>query len=176
MMKSQYITLIIMISLTLSGCSSSVDSDVVEFVKKTKNQKSDRAGDLPEFPHPVKFKYKASNLRNPFEPFTTSTTETKIIRAEGGPDLNRSREPLENYAIDTLHMVGTLERDGQFYALLKDASGIIHRVSVGNYIGQNSGKIEKINETELQAREWLVDTKGGWKEHMATLELVKPTQ
>jgi type IV pilus assembly protein PilP len=174
-MKSQSIALMVML-LMLSGCTSNVDSDVVEFVKKTKNQKSDRTGDLPEFPHANKFKYKASDLRNPFEPFTISTAETKIKPMEGGPDLNRPREPLEHYAIDTLHMVGTLERDGQFYALLKDANGIIHRVSVGNYIGQNSGKIEKINETEMEVKEWLVDTKGGWKEHTETLDLVKPTE
>jgi len=162
--------------LMLCGCSSNVDSDVVEFVKKTKNRKFDRVGDLPEFPHANKFKYMANELRNPFEPFTTSTAEIKIRPVEGGPDLNRPREPLENYAIDTLHMVGTLERDGQFYALLKDANGIIHRVNVGNYIGQNSGKIEKINETEMEVKEWLVDAKGGWKEHTATLDLVKSTE
>jgi len=89
----------------------------------------------------------------------------------GGPDLNRPREALEAFPLDSLQMVGTIERDGIFFALLKNTSDNIYRVSVGNYVGQNSGKIEKINAIEIGIKEWLSNGKGGWREHVLTIPL-----
>src|SRR5262249_7526860 len=108
----------------------------------------------------------------PFVPYSIPNSAVNVKSSPGGPDLNRSREALESFPLDSLQMVGTIEREGVFFALLKNAAGNIYRASVGNYVGQNSGKIEKINATEITVKEWLSNGKGGWQEHMLTIPLL----
>lgn len=173
-MKYRNISLGILTLLLLVGCLSTVDRSVVEFVKKTKAQKPGAIEALPTFKTAKTFTYDATQLRNPFESFALSTSEKPAnIRQEPRPDQNRPKEPLEDYPIDSLRMVGTLERDGIFFALLRDGTGIVHLVQVGNYIGKNSGRIEKISEAELSVREWLQNGKGGWREHWINIPLAK---
>lgn len=159
-------------SAMLSGCSPKVDDNVVEFVKKTKSQKSNYVSKVPKIPPMASFQYTAFEFRDPFLPYSTPTAEVSITPSQGGPDLNRPREALEAFPLDSLQMVGTIERDGIFFALLKNAAGNIYRASVGNYVGQNSGKIEKINANEVAVKEWLSNGKGGWREHFLTIPLL----
>jgi type IV pilus assembly protein PilP len=166
--------IIILMTLTmLSGCSEKADQEVIEFVEHAKAQQTEHVESLPVFPPPKFFQYTADKLRDPFEPFVVTTAKGKqtAMRTEGSPDLNRLREPLELYSLDSLKMVGTLEREGKYFALLKDSNSILHRVIIGNYIGQNSGKIEKITEKEIEVKEWITDGKGGWREHWVTIHL-----
>jgi len=158
--------------LLLCGCSSGVEENVVEFVKKAKTQKSQYVSKLPKFEQAEPFRYTAAEFHDPFSPFSQAKADTNLALFQGGPDLNRSREPLEAFPLDSLQMVGTIERDGVFFALLKNGVGMVYRVSIGNYIGQNSGKIEKINGNEIQVKEWLSDGKGGWREHLVTIPLL----
>ena len=163
--------ILIVISVMLSGCAPQVDEDVVEFVKEIKERKSKYVSKIPKIPEKVFFQYKAFEFRDPFVPYSTPSAETSVSSLQGGPDLNRPREALEVFPLDSLQMVGTIERDGIFFALLKNTSDNIYRVSVGNYVGQNSGKIEKINATEIAIKEWLSNGKGGWREHVLTIPL-----
>lgn len=163
---------ILMIMLaTLSGCTPSVDDDVVQFVKETKEKKSKYISKTPGIPEMPSFKYTAFEFRDPFVPYSTPSAEVGVASYQGGPDLRRSREALEAFPLDSLQMVGTIEQDGIFFALIKNAAGNIFRASVGNYLGQNSGKIEKINAREIAVKEWLSNGKGGWKEHVVTIPL-----
>lgn len=158
----------------LSGCSEEVDKSLVNYINKTKNQKTEYVKTTLKVPELETFQYSANNLRDPFEPFFSSTTATDEKRYPGeGPDLNRPREPLEAFAIETLQMVGTLEKEGTFYGLLRDNSGMVYRVNVGNYVGSNSGKIERISGKEIEVKEWLSDGKGGWREHMVIIPFSK---
>ncbi len=155
----------------LSGCVPTVDENVVFFVKNTKERKARYVSRIPKMPEMASFRYTAFELRDPFVPYATPNAEMSVSAYQGGPDLNRSREALEAFPLDSLQMVGTLERDGLFFALLKNTTGNIYRVSVGNYVGQNSGKIEKINATKITVKEWLSNGKGGWREHILTIPL-----
>jgi type IV pilus assembly protein PilP len=163
--------ILIFISTMLSGCAPKVEEEVVRFVKETKEKKSKYMSKIPKFPEIVSFQYKAFEFRDPFVPYSTPIAETNVSLYQGGPDLNRPREALEAFPLDSLQMVGTIERDGIFFALLKNTSGNMYRVNVGNYVGQNSGKIEKINATEIAVKEWLSNGKGGWREHVLTIPL-----
>lgn len=175
MIRYKSIVIILVICAILCGCSPGVDNSVVEFVKETKNRKIEYKGELPKFPPIVPFKYTASNLRDPFTAFVVNSAEKNTAYQGGGPDLHRPREPLESYPLDSLQMVGTLERQGMFFALLKDTAGIVHRASIGNYIGQNSGKIVKINQNMVEIQQWMPDGKGGWREQWAKILLVIPS-
>jgi len=91
------------------------------------------------------------------------------------PDLNRPREPLEEYPLDSLRMVGILELKGTRWALIKTPDETIHRVRVGNYMGQNHGRITRITETQVDLIEIVPDGLGGWMERKAQVALVEPT-
>lgn len=174
MLHHKRITLLLLPYIFLSGCSSKVDESVVEFVQETKNRKIEYKSELPKRPPVETVKFIASDLRDPFAPFVVSMAEKSPIHQENGPDLSRPREPLEAYPLDSLQMVGTIERQGSFFALLRDRSGIVHRANVGNYIGQNSGKIVKIHEKGLEIQEWIADGKGGWREQATKLSIIGP--
>jgi type IV pilus assembly protein PilP len=85
-------------------------------------------------------------------------------------EMNRRREPLEAYPLDSLSMVGSVVRNGQSYALVK-ADNLLYQVHVGEYIGQNYGRVLKITETDLSLREIVQDAVGEWVERTSSLVL-----
>jgi hypothetical protein len=84
-------------------------------------------------------------------------------------DPRRNREPLEEFPLDSLRLVGTLSLRGQQFALIKDPTAVVHRVTLGNYLGQNYGKITTIAESEIALREIVPDGFGGFIERPATV-------
>ena len=85
-------------------------------------------------------------------------------------ELNRRREPLEDTPLDAISMVGLLDRKGQKVALLR-VGGLLYQARVGNYLGQNYGRITGISETEITLREIVQDAAGEWIERPASLLL-----
>jgi type IV pilus assembly protein PilP len=83
----------------------------------------------------------------------------------------RKREYLEGFPLDTFRMVGTLFKDGQLYGLVQTSDKLIHRVVVGNYVGQNDGRIISITESAIQLLEIVPDGLGGYTERAATIGL-----
>ena len=86
------------------------------------------------------------------------------------PELARRKEPLESYPLDAMTMVGSLRREGAPVALVR-IDNLLHQVRVGNYLGQNYGKVTKIDETEVSLREIVQDGGGDWIERTASLLL-----
>ena len=88
------------------------------------------------------------------------------------PDDSRAKEFLEQYTFDSLRMVGTLERDGNNWTLIKDPDGGVHRVTIGNYLGRHHGKIVEMTDTYLAVVEIVSDgTEDGWVERPRTIKL-----
>jgi type IV pilus assembly protein PilP len=69
-----------------------------------------------------------------------------------------------------MKMVGSVNRKGVQYALLK-VDNLLYQVKVGDYLGQNYGKIMKITETNISLREIVQDAAGEWIERPAALQL-----
>ena len=87
------------------------------------------------------------------------------------PDVERSREYLESFPLDTLGMVGTLHINETMYGLVQTSDGLIHRVIPGNYLGQNDGRITEISESEIGLVEIISDGIGGYIERDAAVGL-----
>jgi type IV pilus assembly protein PilP len=158
----------------LSACGGSNTEDLRSYVEKVKAQQHPHIDPLPEFAPYETHLYQASGARDPFTPPANSAPKSKVAKAGSNglaPDLNRPREPLEAEPLDSLRMVGTLERNGHAWALVRMSDSTIHRVKPGNYIGQNYGKITKITESEVDVTEIVPDGLGGWMERQATLAL-----
>lgn len=85
-------------------------------------------------------------------------------------ELNRRREPLEAFPLDSMSMVGSVNRQGRPYGLLR-VDNLLYQVKVGDYLGQNYGRITRIGETEIALREIVQDAAGEWIERPATLQL-----
>ena len=111
------------------------------------------------------------------DPFRSSTSEGNDEVATGNrgdgprPDLQRTREYLERFELDTLVMVGTFSKESSKWALIRDPDGVVHRVSVGNYLGKNHGKVTSIQPNEVALSEFIADGTGGWLVRPASMAL-----
>ena len=163
-----------LLATVLSGCGGSNTEDLRSYVKTVKESQHSHIEPLPEFAPYETHLYQATNERDPFTPPVYSAPKSAV--AKGGnngptPDFNRAREPLEGEPLDSLRMVGTLERNGHSWALVRMSDSTIYRVKPGNYLGQNYGKIINITESEVELTEIVPDGLGGWMERQAALAL-----
>lgn len=164
------IVLIITSILTLSGCVTNDMNDLESFVKKTKATYKGKVKALPEFKHQPPYAYAAREIRDPFKPVVDIEVATGTYRGPS-PDENRPREPLEDFSLDSLRMVGTLAQNDAEWVLIKDPDGLLHRVSIGHYMGRNYGRVVAVSEEQVALIELVVDKSGGWKERDAAIAL-----
>jgi len=87
-----------------------------------------------------------------------------------GAEINRRKEPLEAYPLDSMSMVGSVVKTGRPYALLR-VDNLLYQVKQGDYLGQNYGKITQISETGISLREIVQDAAGEWIERGSALQL-----
>jgi len=152
----------------LAGCGGGGD-DLDRYINEVKARPGGRIEPLPEITPYETFSYiaDAQGLRSPFRP------DTPQVAGGGGPrpDVDRSREYLESFPLDTLGMVGTMHINDTMYGLVQTADGLIHRVIPGNYMGQNDGRITEITESEIALVEIISDGIGGYIERDAAVGL-----
>jgi type IV pilus assembly protein PilP len=157
--------------LVLGGCSGDMD-DLDEYINTVKARPGGRIKPLPEITPYEVFTYVADveGLRSPFVPDSPQAVAGGAINGTR-PDAERSREFLEQFPLDTLRMVGSLEQGETNYGLVQTSDGLIHRVVPGNYMGQNDGRIVTINESEIELVEIISDGIGGYVEREAAVGL-----
>ncbi|MES2025390.1 MAG: pilus assembly protein PilP [Pseudomonadota bacterium] len=162
----------VMLAFGLFGCGNSGTDDVSQWMKEVRQQTRVSIKPLSEPKKFTPFTYDAKDREDPYSPNKLAVALAKA-RKDGSsirPNLDRRREALESYPLDTLVMVGTLTKPGLTYALLQvDKS--IYQVKVGNYIGQNLGMVTRITDTEVALKEVVQDAAGDWVEREARLEL-----
>jgi len=161
--------ILVLLAVGLTACGGDMD-DLDQYINEVKAKPGGRIEPLPEITPYEVFTYiaDAQGLRSPFVPDTPQATG-----GSGGarPDLDRSREYLESFPLDTLGMVGTLYIGETMYGLIQTADGLIHRVVPGNYMGQNDGRITEISESEIALVEIISDGIGGYIERDAAVGL-----
>lgn len=153
---------IMVAAFVLGACSGEQHGDLRQFVKDSDKLPHGRIPPLPEVKPYEPFTYNAFDLIDPFKP--RKIQPPKGSGSGAAPDLNRRREPLEAYPLETLRMVGTLEQKKQLYALVKGPDNTLFRVTSGNYLGQNFGRIVGISESTIKLKEILQDVGGNWEE------------
>ena len=168
-------TLLLACGALLAGCSQGMD-DLRQFVEKTKQRPGGEIEPLPEFEPYESFTYQPSRLRDPFVPqqgfaLSEEEIEQQQTSSDLAPDRDRRKEPLEQYPLDSLDMVGTLGRNGKQWGLVRSPDGTIHQVLPGNHMGQNYGRITTISADSIQLVEIVPDGQGGWMERDAAVAL-----
>lgn len=158
-----------------AGCTSSSEDELQLWMQKERNAIRPQITPIPE---PSKFEPQIYISERMVEPFSSE----KMASASGSlaatvinskllePELNRRKQPLEAYPLDTMRMVGSLNRGGQLVALVK-VDSLLYQVRSGGYLGQNYGRINQISETEITLREIVQDPSGEWTERPAALQL-----
>jgi len=154
-------------AILVTACGGESHQDLRAWMQDQGKGMRGKLDPLPQVRPYEPFTYNAFDLADPFKP-------RKIEPVKGGsklaPDLNRRKEPLEAYPVDSMAMVGSVVRAGRPYALLK-VDNLLYQVKPGDYLGQNYGKITKISETNVAYREIVQDAAGEWIERNSALQL-----
>ncbi|HEU4655097.1 MAG TPA: pilus assembly protein PilP [Steroidobacteraceae bacterium] len=155
--------------VSLVGCSTHMD-ELERKVAEIKSRPGERIEPLPEIKPYEAYVYADSSLRSPFIPSAPARND---VASAVRPDSKRAREFLEQFPLDTMKMVGTLQLQGRNYGLVQGKDGLVHRVLPGNFIGQNDGRIVGIASTKISIIEIVPDGLGGYIERPAALALTE---
>ena len=156
----------------LSGCSGEQE----ELTVWMEQQKREVKPNVQPLVPPRKFDPAPYAGAQAVDPFSSQKLTVALKQEARQPnsllasEMNRRKEPLEAFPMDSMSMVGSVTKNNQQYALLR-VDNLLYQVKVGDYLGQNYGKITKISETEVSLREVVQDAAGEWIERTSTLQL-----
>jgi type IV pilus assembly protein PilP len=169
-------SLVILVTLALSACMFSKQDELQSWMS---NLRSTMRPTVKPIPEPKKFVPQPYDVKASLDPFTNvrlSQALKQAARLTGtnealvAPEMNRRKEALEAYPLDAMTMIGSIHKAQKPIALVR-VDNLVYQVSVGNYLGQNFGKITQITETSVTLREIVQDQTGEWIERIAQLEL-----
>lgn len=159
--------------LLLAGCGDSDVQEVRAWMKLTDSQAHVAVTPISEPKTFIPFAYASADAIDPFNPNKLLAELARAARASGKglkPDLDRPKEQLESFPLDTIKMVGSLQKAGQIFAQIQvDRS--YYQVKAGQHIGQNFGLITSVTENAINIKEIVQDASGDWVERMSKLEL-----
>lgn len=163
--------------LLVTGCGSSSEADLRDWMLEQRNQMRPRVAPISE---PKPFKPEDYAEMAAVDPFSREKLTAALKRdvaqpatltsALIAPELARRKEALEAFPLDAMSMVGSLIQQGQPAALIR-VDNLLYQVRPGSYLGMNYGKVTRITETEVTLREIVQDAVGEWIERPATLQL-----
>jgi len=172
------VSLTLVTLLTLTGCGSSDQEELQQWMSVQRNSTRPKIAPLQA---PTKFMPQTYGQEGSIEPFSKQKLVQALKRDSSqatanaaliAPELSRRKEPLEATPLDTVAMVGSLTKAGKPVALVR-VDNLIYQVRVGNYLGQNYGRITAVTEASVVLREIVQDAAGEWTERPATLQLLE---
>lgn len=168
-----FFTILILVVTLFAGCGREM-RDLEDHVEEVKSREPPGIDPIPEVKPYQSYKYQANNQRNPFDASIFQAKIVEKIRKPNSaisPDPNRTPEFLENFPLDTLRMVGTMEQRGSLWALIQTPEKTIQRISSGNYLGQNNGKVLEVSDAGIKIEEIVPDGFGGWRKRDGSIAL-----
>lgn len=163
---------LVAVALALGACSANQE----ELRGWMDQQRREAKPNVTPLEAPKKFEAQAYGSAAAVDPFSTQKLSVVIKQEAKQPnsllaaELNRRKEPLEAYPLDSMSMVGSVARGAQPFALLR-VDNLLYQVKVGDYLGQNYGRVTRIAESEVTLREIVQDAAGEWIERSASLQL-----
>ena len=161
------------IGLIVAGCGGDSHQDLRAWMAEQGKGAKGKLDPLPQVKPYEPFAYNAFDLPDPFKP-----RKIEPVKSGGSlaPDLTRRKEPLEAYPLESLQMVGTLQKGKSTYALVRTTEKDVYQVKTGNYMGQNFGVIVGITDSEIKLKELVQDGTGDWTERSSTLQLADASE
>ncbi|MCX7945381.1 MAG: pilus assembly protein PilP [Hydrogenophilus sp.] len=161
-----------------TGCfpiPSADTSDLAAWMSEAASQLTPRVDPLPEVQDTPRAVYSAEEWLSPFDRARIFPPPTTGVEPSGtnAPDLSRPREPLEAFAFEDLQLKGLIQKGDSAWALIAAPDGRLYRVTVGNYLGRDFGRIVALEEVRtpsgkksprVRVVERLRDESGHWRE------------
>ena len=172
--RAARLALTVLAVAALSGCGAELD----QLQQWMEQQRREVKPNVPPLLPPKKFDPQPYAAADGVEPFSTQKLTVALKRDERVPssllagELKRRKEPLEAYPLDNMNMVGSVNKQGRPFALLR-VDGLLYQVKVGDYMGQNYGRVLRISDSDLVLREVVQDAAGEWIERNSTLQLLE---
>ncbi|NYR10223.1 pilus assembly protein PilP [Psychrobacter sp. BI730] len=156
--------------LSMTGCSDRIGM-AEQAMTDIRNQPAQPIEPPPKAELVEDFVYSASSQRSPFLPPSLVNVQGPTTPIDGvRPDINRIKEPLEQYELSQLIFRGVvISPEGQRYALIQRPDGSVASVKVGDYLGLNDGRIVEITPTQVNLIEIVPDSRAGFVEKPQSL-------
>ena len=171
-MRRMNLILVALLGALVAGCGGEQE----ELQEWMDQQRREAKPNVVPLAAPKKFSPQAYVALTGVVPFSTQKLTVALKQETRQPnsllaaEINRRKEPLEAYPLDSMSMVGSVVKAGRPYALLK-VDNLLYQVKSGDYLGQNYGRITKISETDVALREIVQDAAGEWIERPGALQL-----
>jgi type IV pilus assembly protein PilP len=156
--------------VALVACSGGDNEDLRQWMNEAGKDIKGKIPPLPQVKPYEPVPYDTGNLIDPFKPTKIGPEQKKNSGSGLQPDIDRPREPLEAYPLESLKYVGVMTKKKVSYAIIQ-VDGSLYQVRVGNYMGQNFGVITKVSESEVTLKELTQDSAGDWVERASALLL-----
>lgn len=156
------------LSMTLVACSGDEGDDLDQYMRDAAKDIKPRIKPLPEMKSYLALQYNADGtLVNPFRA-RKAISKSGVVQ----PNINRPKEPMEAYPLESLKYVGLLSKKGLIYALLQTPDNAVQQVKKGNYVGQDFGVVTQITDGEVVLKEIVQDDlSGDWIERISSLPI-----
>jgi len=157
----------------LAACSGEQFGDLKKELNEMTKDLRGRVDPLPQVRPYEPVAYQAESEVDPFRPGRIEVALAGgATPAAGGraPDMDRPKEPLEAFPLESIQMVGSLTQGRETFGLVK-AGPNLYRVRKGNYMGQNFGVITGIDESQISLKELIQEGSGEWVERSSSLQL-----
>lgn len=161
--------MVVQACIFLVSCGSGKGDDLDKFMEESGKDMRVKIESLPEVKPYVPFQYNADNtLNDPFKPRKAEASK----KSGTHPNLDRAKEPLEAFPLESLKFVGVLSKNKINYALIRTPDNSIQQVKIGNYLGQNFGIVTAVTETGLTLKEIVQDDlSGDWTDRTSSIDL-----
>ena len=179
--KGGKIVSVAILTAALAACGGNTE-DLESWVDNIKAKPPGRIEPMPDVKVYQPHDYSSANLRSPFAVMELELEQQLKLLHDGcdesvRPDPERRREDLERYSLDSMEMVGTLNRPGKEWGLIKmtagPISGNVVRVQTGEYLGINHGQINSIASQQIEISTLVPDSKGCWEKRTVYLTLTE---
>lgn len=172
-MNRKKLTFSLFLPLALTGCIGNDYADLQEYMDKVKSEPTKKIEPIPIYPPYKSYTYSVLAQRSPFERPLAIKEISRLVGPVSSvkPNDDRTREFLESFSVESLSLVGHIQKGGVMYALVNDGQGSVHPVTTGNYLGRNHGKIVGMSETEINLVEIVPNGADNWVERPRTIAL-----
>ena len=165
----------------LTACGAAPEDELQQWMGVQRSEIHPRITPISE---PKQFTQERYTMVSEVEPFSNQKLTQALKKdssqaASNGaliaPELARRKEPLEEFPVDSMALVGSMVKAGKPVALVT-VGKLLYQVRLGEHLGQNYGRVTKISETEVSLREIVQDAAGEWIERTASLQLQERTK
>jgi type IV pilus assembly protein PilP len=162
-----------LLALWLAGCGSQTHQDLRAWMAEQGKGAKGKLEPLPQMKPYEPFAYNAFDLSDPFKPrkIEPNKGDSKLA-----PDMNRRKEPLEAFPLESLNMVGSMQQGKTTFALVRTPERDVYQVRPGNHLGQDFGVVVAVTDSEIRLKELIQDSAGDWTERNSTLQLIQADQ